>query len=303
MSLRARLSGPAGPLLGAAVGLLIAVTVTLLQDSVYRADASILLVRQGQPPGSDPRLARGRGRCSRALREPRGRGVGDPEPRPRRDGAGAARPARRRGPRRQLARSDRSRGAEQGAGAAHRSGGGRGRDGALQRPLRPGDDSVGVGARERRRATCVAEAGEEPRARHPDRGARGPRLRDRRPLPRSSFAAAARGRRRLRRRRAPRRRARHRPRRRLRSQPRRPSLHRHSRRRPARSSLPRFGEWTVGDVERLLAEQGDAFPEQREEFELYLDTFRSVAGPDGRLPGEVDLVIEDVFADLIERAR
>src|SRR5207342_1336507 len=58
MSLRARLSGPAGPLLGAAVGLLIAVTVTLLQDSVYRADASILLVRQGQPPGSDPRLAR-----------------------------------------------------------------------------------------------------------------------------------------------------------------------------------------------------------------------------------------------------
>ena len=58
MSLRARFSEPAGPLLGAAVGLLIAVSVTLLQDSVYRADASILLVRQGQPPGSDPRLAR-----------------------------------------------------------------------------------------------------------------------------------------------------------------------------------------------------------------------------------------------------
>ena len=57
MSLRARLSGPAGPLLGAAVGLLVAVAVTLLQDSTYRADASILLVRQGQPPGSDPRLA------------------------------------------------------------------------------------------------------------------------------------------------------------------------------------------------------------------------------------------------------
>ena len=49
-------------------------------------------------------------------------------------------------------------------------------------------------------------------------------------------------------------------------------------------------------------EQGEAFPEQREELELYLDTFRSVAGPDGSFPGDVDLVIEDVFADLIERA-
>ena len=46
-------------------------------------------------------------------------------------------------------------------------------------------------------------------------------------------------------------------------------------------TLPAFGEWTVRDVERLLDEQGDAFPEQREELELYLDTFRSVAGPDG----------------------
>ena len=68
-------------------------------------------------------------------------------------------------------------------------------------------------------------------------------------------------------------------------------------------TLPAYGEWTVGDVERLLAEQGDAFPEQREELDLYLDSFRSVAGPGGRLPGDVDLVVEDVFADLIRRAR
>ena len=52
-----RLSGPAGPLIGAAAGLLVAVAVTLLQDSTYRADASIVLVRQGQPPGSDPQLS------------------------------------------------------------------------------------------------------------------------------------------------------------------------------------------------------------------------------------------------------
>ena len=54
---RARLSGPAGPLLGAAAGLLVGLAVTLLVDSTYRADASIVLVRQGQPPGSDPQLA------------------------------------------------------------------------------------------------------------------------------------------------------------------------------------------------------------------------------------------------------
>src|SRR5688500_6131226 len=54
---RARLSGPAAPLIGAAAGLLAAGVVTLLQEPIYRADASIVLVRQGQPPGSDPALA------------------------------------------------------------------------------------------------------------------------------------------------------------------------------------------------------------------------------------------------------
>src|SRR4029079_17856021 len=58
--------------------------------------------------------------------------------------------------------------------------------------------------------------------------------------------------------------------------------------------VPLAREWTVADVERLLAEQGDAFPERREELELYLDSFRSVAGPDGRLSGDLELVIEDV---------
>jgi hypothetical protein len=66
--------------------------------------------------------------------------------------------------------------------------------------------------------------------------------------------------------------------------------------------LPGFGEWTIGDVERLVAEQGSAFPERQEEIELYVDALRGVAGPDGRLPGDVDLVIEDVFADLIARS-
>jgi uncharacterized protein involved in exopolysaccharide biosynthesis len=55
---RAWLAGPALPLLGAAVGLLVGLAVTLLVDSTYRADTSIVLVRQGQPPGTDPQLAR-----------------------------------------------------------------------------------------------------------------------------------------------------------------------------------------------------------------------------------------------------
>lgn len=66
--------------------------------------------------------------------------------------------------------------------------------------------------------------------------------------------------------------------------------------------MPGFGEWTIADVERLVAEHGDAFPERREEVELYVDALRSVAGPGGRLPGDVDLVIEDVFAELIARS-
>ena len=66
---------------------------------------------------------------------------------------------------------------------------------------------------------------------------------------------------------------------------------------------PRLGEWTVDDVERLLAEQEHAFPERAEELHVYLESFRGVAGADGRLPGGVEGVMEDVFRELIERAR
>ncbi len=66
---------------------------------------------------------------------------------------------------------------------------------------------------------------------------------------------------------------------------------------------PRLGDWTVRDVERLLAEHGEAFPDRAEELHVYLDSFRGVADPDGRLPGAVEGVMEDVFRDLIERAK
>lgn len=66
--------------------------------------------------------------------------------------------------------------------------------------------------------------------------------------------------------------------------------------------LPHLGEWTVHDVERLLAEEGPAFPDRAEELGVYLDSFRDVAGPDGKLPSGVEAVMEDVFRDLIVRA-
>lgn len=44
-------------LAGTAAGVLLALVLTLVQPSTYRADASIALARQGQPPGSDPQLA------------------------------------------------------------------------------------------------------------------------------------------------------------------------------------------------------------------------------------------------------
>jgi capsular polysaccharide biosynthesis protein len=72
---------------------------------------------------------------------------------------------------------------------------------------------------------------------------------------------------------------------------------------PGRFARPAVGEWTLGDVERLLADQGAAFPERAEELALYLDSFRGVAGADGRLPAGVGIVVEDVFADLISRSR
>lgn len=72
---------------------------------------------------------------------------------------------------------------------------------------------------------------------------------------------------------------------------------------PARFVEPRLGEWTVRDVELLLAEQGDAFPERLDELRVYLASFRDVAEPDGRLPGGVEAILEDVFRDLVERAR
>ena len=72
---------------------------------------------------------------------------------------------------------------------------------------------------------------------------------------------------------------------------------------PAAFVHPSPGTWTVADVERLLAEQGPAFPDRLEELSFYLESFRDVAGSDGHLPVGVEVVVEDVFGDLIASAK
>jgi capsular polysaccharide biosynthesis protein len=64
---------------------------------------------------------------------------------------------------------------------------------------------------------------------------------------------------------------------------------------------PRLGEWTIVDVERLLAQEGPRFPDRLDELGWYLETFRDIA-EDGRLPGSVDIIVEEVFGELIGSA-
>jgi len=72
---------------------------------------------------------------------------------------------------------------------------------------------------------------------------------------------------------------------------------------PSRFVEPETGEWTIADVERLLAQEGSSFPELVEELGWYLDSFRGVAGGNGRLPAGVEAVIEDVYGPLLARVR
>ena len=284
----ARLSGPAAPLLGVAVGLLVAGAVTLLQNPAYRADASIVLVREGQPPGSDPQLARSAEAAaelfeSRAVAGSAIRNLGlaeqpadlldrvDVEAQP---GSSLVRiavdaPSREEARRAAQEVSEvatvlfNDRFSPQTVASVW--------DPASARAERVSPDparNLALGAvlgalaglalvlvsLRRERTPGRAPAPEPPRL----EAAAGPPEPVAEPVPEPVSGPFV---------------------------------------------LPRFGDWTVADVERLLAEQGPFFPARREELELYLDTFRSVAGPDGRLPGDVDLVLEDVFADLIARSR
>jgi len=283
---RARLSGPAGPLIGVAVGLLVAGAITLLQEDAYRADASIVLVREGRPPGSDPQLARAADAAAelfdtRAVAESAIRNLGleasaeellDRVAVEAQEGSSLVRvevdaPSAEEARRIAQDLSEvaivlfNDRFAPQTVASMWEPAGASDERvspkparnlalGALLGALA----GLGLALAALRRTPSAPSA---PPAEHAPA-----------PQPRAEPVAE-------------------------------PTTE------PASATfvLPRSGEWRVADVERLLAEQGPAFPEQREELAIYLDSFRTVAGPDGRLPGDVDLVIEDVFADLIARSR
>ncbi len=268
--------GPAVPLIGAAVGLLLGVAVTLLQDSTYRADASIVLVRQGQPPGNDARLAQAAAAAaelfeSRAVAESAIRNLGlDDTPQDLLDrldvDSGESSSLVRiavEAPSKEEAR----RTAQEAAEVATV---------LFNDRFAPQTTASVWDARPPRRS-----ASRQSRLATSRSGCCWGRWSGSRSCSSASTATSVR----------------HGPARaRDACGPRSPST------RPVPITPPP-AEWTVSDVERLLDEQGDAFPERREELEVYLDSFRSVAGADGRLPGDLELVIEDVFGPLIERAR
>ena len=279
---RARLSGPAGPLLGVAVGLLAAIVLTLLQDSTYRADASIVLVRAGQPPGSDPALAQATGTAaelfdSRAVAGSAIRNLGlDETPSglvdrldvDAQEGSSLLRVSAQ-APSAEEARRVAQEASEV-ATVLFNDRFGPQTVASIWEPASA--EAVPVSPKPSRNLALGVLIGAlvgfglviAVSLRPPPPQAPGPPTAAELPPPAPAVA-------------------------------------------PEPASAPSgqsgFGEWTVGDVERLVAEHGSSFPVQREELELYLDTLRSVAGPDGRLPGDVDPVIEDVFADLIARSR
>jgi capsular polysaccharide biosynthesis protein len=60
------------------------------------------------------------------------------------------------------------------------------------------------------------------------------------------------------------------------------------------------GDWSVADLERVVRERAADFPERTEEWEIYLETMREYATPDGQLPASLDWLVWDTFGDVLE---
>jgi len=63
------------------------------------------------------------------------------------------------------------------------------------------------------------------------------------------------------------------------------------------------GEWNIAELERLVRDHGAEFPNRREEWEIYLESIREYAAPDGQLPATLDWLVWDTFGDVLEHAR
>jgi tetrahydromethanopterin S-methyltransferase subunit G len=64
---------------------------------------------------------------------------------------------------------------------------------------------------------------------------------------------------------------------------------------------PPAGAWNLEDLQRLVDAETDATPDQAEEWRTYLFFLREHATHDGTLPRSLDGLINDVFADLVDR--
>lgn len=63
------------------------------------------------------------------------------------------------------------------------------------------------------------------------------------------------------------------------------------------------GVWNVRALEELVAEHAGEFPERVEEWSFYLESLRDFAAPGGSLPPSFDALVDEVFADLLDRRR
>jgi hypothetical protein len=63
----------------------------------------------------------------------------------------------------------------------------------------------------------------------------------------------------------------------------------------------RTGAWNIEELQRLVDTATDATPGQREQWRTYLFLLREHATHDGALPRSFDPLINDVFADLVDR--
>jgi len=60
--------------------------------------------------------------------------------------------------------------------------------------------------------------------------------------------------------------------------------------------------WSLGELERLVEDNGSDHPELVEEWRYYLLYLRDFAGPGGRLPGSFDALVAEAFGDLLRAA-
>ena len=63
------------------------------------------------------------------------------------------------------------------------------------------------------------------------------------------------------------------------------------------------GVWNLHVLEGLVAEHGAELSDRVEEWSFYLASLRDHAAPDGTLPWSFDTLVDEVFADLLDRRR